>query len=172
MNLRLGFALKLSLIFGKISASCSYKLCPCSIKRSVIPSVYLFTFPSTLADLLEDLEPILRIWGANFPPPPPPPAASAVSPPPIVIVLPPSWLPRLICDETPVPPRLKKCRWWSINDHWWVTYLLFDTINAFKRDQGYQLQQNPATTDVKGLWNRTVHSEQTRLKLEDKFVLS
>ena len=33
LNLKLGFVLKMSLIFGKISASCPYKLCPYSIKR-------------------------------------------------------------------------------------------------------------------------------------------
>ena len=32
-NLRLGFVLKMSVIFGKISASRPYKLCPFSIKR-------------------------------------------------------------------------------------------------------------------------------------------
>ena len=35
-NLRLGFVLKMSLIFGKISASCPYKLCPYSKKKSGI----------------------------------------------------------------------------------------------------------------------------------------
>ena len=40
-NLRLSFVLKMSLIFGKISASCPYKLCPHSIKR-----VYMYTYES------------------------------------------------------------------------------------------------------------------------------
>jgi len=39
-NLRLGFVLKTSLIFGKISASCPYKLCPYSKKRVYSNNVF------------------------------------------------------------------------------------------------------------------------------------
>ena len=41
-NLRLGFVLKMFLIFDKISASCAYELCPYSKKKSVYELIYWF----------------------------------------------------------------------------------------------------------------------------------